>query len=140
MKLILSVLCCLPLLIACKAAHYTPKNYKGTQIVAGTSGGVTGMMKEYVLLDNGQLFLSKGLTGEWKALKTLKKSQTRELFEQADMLGLRTLKFRHPGNMTYYLVLKDPSRSNEIKWGESGIAPPEGINEFYNHLVSTFSH
>ena len=138
MKLILTTLCLLPLLVACKSTHFTPKNYKGHQLVAGSSGGVTGMMKEYVLLSNGQLFLSKGLNGEWKELSKLKKSKINEIFKKAAELGLGTLKFKHPGNMTYYLILKQPPHSNEIKWGESGILPPEGISAFYDYLISVF--
>ncbi|MCX6268570.1 MAG: hypothetical protein NTW16_14635 [Bacteroidetes bacterium] len=138
MKLFLSLLCMTPFLFACKSTHFTPKTYKGDQLVAGSSGGVTGMMKEYVLLDNGQLFLSKGIKGEWKPLKSLKKSQTKEIFNKAEELGLGTLRFNHPGNMTYYFILKRPPRSNETKWGESGILPPEGIPAFYHYLISLF--
>lgn len=138
MKKIIPFLCILPLLIACKSTHFTPKNYNGSQIVAGSSGGVTGMMKEYTLLDNGQLFLSSGISGEWKELRKLKKPAAKEIFKKATDLGLSDMRFRHPGNMTYYLILKQPPRSNEIKWGESGISPPEGVSNFYDYLLSQF--
>jgi hypothetical protein len=138
MKLIFTTLFILPLLFSCKSTQYTPKNYNGAQLVIGSSGGVTGMMKEYVLLDNGQLFLSKGLNGEWKEFSKLKKTKTREIFSSAAELGLGTLKFKHPGNVTYYLTLKQPPRSNEIKWGEPGVPPPDGIIAFYSYLISLF--
>jgi hypothetical protein len=138
MKLILTGLCILSLLSACKSTHFTPKTYKGNQIVAGSSGGVTGMMKEYILLDNNQLFLSNGIKGEYREMEPLKKSKTKEIFKRASSLGLGTMNFRHPGNMTYYLILKQPPRSNEVKWGESGISPPEEISKFYDYLLSYF--
>ncbi len=138
MKHFLTTFCMLLSIFACKSAHFTPKNFKGDQLSIGSSGGVTGMMKEYVLLKNGKLFLSNGITGDWKEVKILKKSTTREIFTKAEELGISTLKFKHPGNMTYYLILKQPERSNEIKWGESGIAPPEGIPAFYDYLISLF--
>jgi len=128
----------IPFLFACKSTHFTPKDYKGDQIIAGTSGGVTGMMKEYVILGNGQLYMSNGLKGEWKEHNRLKRSEVKKLFSRAAGLGLANMKFRHPGNMTYYLIVKQPPRSNEIKWGESGITPPDGITEFYNYLISLF--
>jgi len=140
MKKILTLLIFLPALFACKTTHYTPKTYTGQQITAGTSGGVTGMMKEYVIFDNGQLFVSKGLKGEWKALLKLKKSQTREIFSRAEELDLINVKFNHPGNMTYYLVLKQPSRTSEIKWGESGVTPPEEVLSFYEFLMKKFQY
>ncbi|MFZ4521201.1 MAG: hypothetical protein ACOYNC_05820 [Bacteroidales bacterium] len=138
MRLILTILCLSSLFIACKPAQYTPKNYKGDQLVIGTSGGVTGMMKEYVLLDNGQLFLSKGISGEWKKLKCLKRPITRDIFAKTVELELGTIKFKHPGNLTYYILLKNPPHTNEIRWGESGIAPPEGVVKFYEYLISLF--
>ena len=137
-KLIFTTLCILPLLISCKSTHFTPKNYKERQLAVGSSGGVTGMLKEYVLLDNGQLFLSKGLNGEWKEMAELKKSKTKEIFTKAGELKIASLKFNHPGNMTYYLILKQPPRSNEVKWGETGVVPPDGISAFYDYLLSIF--
>ena len=138
MRLILAILCLSPLFIACKPAQYTPKNYRGDQLVIGTSGGVTGMMKEYVLLDNGQLFLSKGISGEWKKIRSIKRSTTREVFAKSVELELAAIKFRHPGNLTYYIILKNPPHSNEIRWGESGTTPPDGVVKFYEYLVSLF--
>jgi hypothetical protein len=138
MKLKSAFLLLIPFLFACKATTFTPKTYKGDQLIVGSSGGVTGMLNEYVLLDNGQLFQSKGLKGEWKELRTLKKSKTKEIFAKAAELKLATVKFNHPGNMTYYFTLKQPPRSNEIKWGESGVQPPDGIDAFYELLIALF--
>lgn len=138
MRLILTILCTLPFFFACKPAHFTPKSYKGDQLIVGSSGGVTGMLKEFILLDNGQLFVSNGLKGEWKEVRKIKKSTTKEIFAKATALGLGSLKFRHPGNMTYYLTLKQPPRSNEVKWGESGVTPPEGVTAFYDFLIALF--
>jgi hypothetical protein len=138
MKNYLLLLCLLPALFSCKSAQYTPKNYGKSQLIIGSSGGVSGMIREYSLLDNGQLFLSKGVKGEWKALKKIKKPETHEIFNKVDDLGLATLKFNHPGNMTYYILIKQPPRSNEIKWGESGVKTPEAIKEFYNYLMTIF--
>lgn len=138
MKRLLTLFALLPALIACKPAQYTPKTYTGQQIVAGSSGGVTGMMKEYAVFDNGQRFVSNGLKGEWKALPRLKKSKAREVFSRAEEIDLINVKFSHPGNMTYYLVMKQPPRSREIKWGESGISPPEEVTGFYEFLMKIF--
>ncbi len=131
-------MCILPFFYSCTPTRFTPANYQGHQIAFGSSGGVAGFMKEYNVLDNGQVFLSKGMSGEWKELEKLKKSTTREIFNKSEALGLSTMKFSHPGNMTYHLTVKQPSQSNEIQWGESGITPPDGIAEFYAYLISLF--
>jgi hypothetical protein len=138
MKLIITILCTLTVLFGCKSTHFTPKTYKGEQIIVGSSGGVTGMLNEFILLDNGQLFQSKGLSGQWKEIRIIKRSKTKEIFEKTKELKLNTLKFKHPGNVTYYLSVKNPSKSNEVKWGESGVQPPEGVAGFYEFLIALF--
>jgi len=138
MKKLTPLLFLLPAMIACKATHYTPKTYDGQEIKAGTSGGVTGMIKEYVVFDNGQLFVSNGLKEEWKALPKLKRSLTREIFSRAEESDLINVRFNHPGNMTYYLVMKQPPRIREIKWGETGVSPPAEVKAFYDYLMTKF--
>jgi hypothetical protein len=138
MKTLLPYLCLLLLGISCKSAQHTPKTYNDAQIRVGSSGGVSGMIREYCLLDNGQLFISKGVEGEWKEMKKLKKGLTREIFNKADKIEIQSVKFKHPGNMTYYIIFRYPPRTNEIKWGESGVTPPEGIKPFYDYLMTIF--
>ena len=138
MMRILSFFCILASLYSCKSVHYNPKNYKAIQLTIGSSGGVTGTIKEFTLLDNGYLFLSKGVTGEMKEQKIIRRSETHRIFQKAEDLGLGKLKFNHPGNMTYYIILKKPKVTSTIKWGESGISAPAGIKEFYDQLLSVF--
>jgi hypothetical protein len=138
MKKLVAFISILLALLSCKSVHYTPKSYNESQIIAGSSGGVSGTIREYCLLDNGQLFMSKGVDSEWKAMRKLKKSTTRDIFKKAGDLGLERLNFKHPGNMTYYLVIKQPPRSNEIKWGESGISTPDSIKVFHHYLMTIF--
>ena len=133
-----SVACILLLSASCHSTHYTPKTYKSIQLTVGTSGGVTGTIKEYTLFDNGQFFTNQGITGEIKEHPKIDRGETHRIFKKAGELGIGTLKFSHPGNITYYMILKQPSRSNVIKWGEAGVAPPEGIKEFYGYLLSVF--
>lgn len=107
-------------------------------LVIGSSGGVTGMIREYALLDNGDLFVSKGLEGEWKFLRKLKHSLVKPLFEEAESLALMSYRFNHPGNMTYYIVYKADKRKNTIKWGETGTEIRPEVKQFYDKLIATF--
>ena len=128
------------LLFSCKPAHYSPKSYKSSQLIIGSSGGVTGNIQEFTLLDNGHLFMSKGLSGEVKELPKVGRSTTRDFFKTAHSLGIGSLQFNHPGNITYYLILKTATSKNTVKWGESAILPPAGIKEFHDRLLSEFQH
>jgi hypothetical protein len=135
MKKILILLFAFLSLISCKTTKYSPVNYKDQQLVVGSSGGVTGTIKEYALLDNGQLYVNKGISGEWKYLRKVKGAKVRYIFNKVEELGLDTMKFKHPGNMSYYLVIKTSKKSNEVKWGEAGKPVPAGINAFYQELI-----
>lgn len=126
------------LLFSCKSTQYTPKNYRETQLIVGSSGGVSGMIREYCLLDNGQIFVSKGIAGDWKALKYVKSSKVRSFVSRAKDLGLDTLHFNHPGNMTYYFVYKSGKRTNEVKWGEADKPIPANIKVFYQEIIQAF--
>ena len=138
MKQIFSLIIFTTLLFSCKTTHFSPKTYQGQQIIAGSSGGITGMMKEYCILDNGHLFMSKGIAGDWREMSPLKRSVTKYIFSRGEELHLEKMKFRHPGNMTYYLILKNPKRSYEVRWGESGTAAPDSVESFYHYLFTQF--
>ncbi len=135
---IIPFLLILPLLFSCKSTHYTPKNYQAAQLTVGSSGSVTGTFKEFTLLSNGQFFVNKGVTGELKELQKIGTSETHRIFKKVEDLELGTLKFNHPGNISHYLILKKHSKTNVVRWGEPGISPPAGIDEFYKYLLSVF--
>ena len=126
----------LPFLLSCKPAHYTPATYKSTQLRFGSSGAVTGVIREYILFDDGRLFLSRGDGGVARELLKRSSGETRRIFRKTDELGLATMKFSHPGNISFYLVIKTPKKTNIIKWGETGVDPPAGIKEFYAGLIA----
>jgi hypothetical protein len=126
------------LIFSCKSTNYNPATYKGDQIVTGSSGGVTGAIREYALFENGQLFVCKGISGDWKALKNVKGSKVRAFFNKAKEIGLDTLHFNHPGNMTYFMIYKSQGQSNEVKWGKSDNPAPRNIQAFYQELISGF--
>jgi hypothetical protein len=126
------------LAISCKTNQYSPINYPHEQLIIGSSGGVTGAIKEYALLGNGQLFRNKGISGEWKMLKDVKGKDARNFFNTAKSLGLDTMKFNHPGNMTYYFIYKKSKKANEVRWGDANFPIPSGIQDFYQKLTTRF--
>ena len=96
------------------------------------------MIREYSLMDNGQIFVSKGITGEWKQLRNVKGSKVRGFINRAKDLGLDTLHFNYPGNMTYYFIYKSHKKANEIKWGQGDKPIPADIGSFYQEILNAF--
>ena len=125
----------LSLLISCKSSHYTPTSYHDRQLIIGSGGGVTGAIKEYAVFENGQLFINKGVKGDWRELKSVSGRTVRKIFSKAESLGLDELKFNHPGNMSYYLIYKNGKKSNEVKWGDANNQVPPEIAAFYQELI-----
>lgn len=111
-----------------------PNDYKGKQIIFGYGGGFTGEIKEYILLDNGNLYLNNANTKEIKLIKLVDKKKTKELFLTLANLMLEKYEFKHPFNNYKFLKLKKGISTIEIIWGNPKYQPKKEISDFYNSL------
>lgn len=113
------------------------ESYKGKKLIIGNSGGATGAILTWYILDNGKIYVTKSIQDEPKELKKLPKSTTNSLFEKAQALELSKDEFNHPGNMTYFIeFVSPPAPSNKIKWGDNAFNVPEKYLNFYKETLS----
>ena len=128
----------LVMLYACKTTVVnSPESFKGKEIFIGSGGGVTGMTTTWYILDNGQIFCQKSRQGEMKEIKRLSKSKTAQLFDQIQLLKLTEDDFLHPGDITWFIGLKQPGMNKlTVKWGDSRFPVPEKYTIFYNQTLS----
>ena len=117
----------------CKVKKYTPVDYPKGQIIFGSGGGFAGTVTEYVLLENGQLFTKKSLEGEYQNVKKLERNVVKQMFNNISFLKIEEVELNEPGNMYYYLQIKNKNSDHRIVWGGSQPAPKE-IKNFYNTL------
>lgn len=120
---------------ACKGTQYTPANLPEQQLAFGDGGGFAGAYTEYLLLENGQLFVQKGLSGERMEISATKKSTAKAMFKQATNLLTDSMAFNYPGNVYYFLQRKDTGLDVRVTWGAPGYEVNGDVKALYEKLV-----
>jgi len=131
--LLSTILLAMVTIFACNTTKYTADELPDKQFYFGNGGGFTGAVNEYMLLDNGQLF--KHDSGEYTELPKVKKKKAAELFKTYYDLKLDELQFRRPGNMYYFLRMKDKDTEYYTSWGNPAALPDSLITVLYDDLM-----
>lgn len=134
----LPLLLLLFLFVSCSTNRYTnPTIYPDARINFGNGGGFSGMVTEYVLLDNGQLLKKLTQVDSFEMVTTIDKNQTTQLFENYKFLNIGSLQYNQPGNMYRFLRFEHQDTKHQIIW--SGNQYPEqypNLKIFYANLKS----
>ena len=126
---------CLPLLFSnCKTTKYTPEAFPEKQIIFGDGGGFSGVVTQFILLENGQFFKKTSLKEGHEELEPLKKKQAKEIYERLANLRLHKFDINHPGNLYYFLRTTDEELDHTITWGAGDYNLREDIMSFYKDL------
>ena len=125
----------LPLLLTnCKTTKYTPESFPEVQIIFGDGGGFSGVVTEYILLENGQFFKKSSLKEKYEELEPLKKNEAKEIYERLAGLRLHKFDINHPGNLYYFLRFTNEELDHTITWGAGDYNLREDIMSFYKDL------
>ena len=122
------------ILYGCKAQQYSIDDLPEKQLIFGNGGGMSGMVKTYTLLENGQLFMNNSLTKESTEIGILKKKECKAVFKKLAGLKLREVEFDHPGNRYYFLEDYTDGEACRITWGKEGYEVASEIKNLYNQL------
>lgn len=114
-------------------------DYQSTRIVFGSGGGFTGNVTEYTLDANGNLKMAESLTGNESNLGKIKKSSLKKIYKALSELNLSGINSNQPGNMYYFIKEVGATDTNEVIWGNPDHETPEGVQEFYNLLISSMN-
>lgn len=132
--------CCLLLLCTlfftnCKT--YEADSLPDTQLRFGRGGGFTGMVTEYSLLENGQLFSRTGRpgSGEWQEYGKVKKGEAKALFEYWESHHNLREEVKQPGNMYRFLTMHRDSAAFRQSWGAGGYTPEEAMTTLYENAM-----
>ena len=138
MRLFPSLLIFLFLFAACSTTRYTnPTEYPNARINFGNGGGFSGMVNEYVLLDNGQLLKKLTQVDSFELVTTIEKNQTTQLFENYKFLNIGNLQYNQPGNMYRFIRFNHQGTEHQIIW--PGTQYPEqhpNLKIFHGNLKS----
>ncbi len=110
---------------SCFLKSYKPENMPLKRLEFGQGGGLTGAVKEYALLPNGQVFVKNTLDNYYLELKRVKPRVFKEAWHKLDSLRFLKYDFYHPGNVYAFLRLSDEEVEQEIVWDPYGYFQPE---------------
>ena len=123
--------------LGCHSQKYTPANFEGRQLIFGNGGGFTGKVTQYTLLENGQLFITNTVTEESNEIGKIDKPNTKQLFKQARNIEWGKYKLNQPGNIYYFIKLKEDRFIQEAIWGNPQQEAPQEIQVLYDQLLDT---
>ena len=83
----------LTLFFSCSGPKYTQENWPDNRIVFGQGGGFAGSVKEYVLLENGQLFSRSGPETPYEEMTKAKRKSAKAAFELLNSFSIRRKKY-----------------------------------------------
>lgn len=119
----------------CKSPKYTLDKYEGPKLVFGSGGGFTGMVKEFMLLPNGQVFM-KFNHGEPVEQLKMKKKQAKKLFKMAEELKLLEESYNKPGNKYYFIGFHKDGKESKSVWGKEKQFMNPKLHTFYKELMN----
>ncbi len=133
---IFTLFCLCTLLFCCKSREFPADTTSQNMLRFGSGGGVTGFYTHYTLLDDGRLYKQADPDKAVVWLKKIPGKTHKDCFARVDSLGLKTLDFKEPGNMTYYIDLVEAGAHHEISWGERKALVPPGVQQLYDDLIA----
>lgn len=128
----------IPFLFAqCKTKDYlTPHEYPGRIIEFGSGGGFTGKVKQFTILDNGQVFVNANKEGFVDAIKKLDKNQVKQLFDNYDRLNFKRFVYDNPGNFYHFVTMREEGKTHKLTWGNKDKAAPKELEIYHDILMS----
>lgn len=121
--------------MSCATQRYNADEIPKHQIIYGNGGGFSGQVNTFILLANGQRFISNHLTSENKEHTSIKKSKAKEFFKAIEKLQLEDIKLDNPGNTYKFIAIQTDSSIHKVTWGDSKVTVPEGVKTIYKELI-----
>ena len=107
------------------------------QIIFGSGGGFTGIVKEYCLLQDGRIVEKSKDGSVYNIITSIDRDIAKQAFSNCQFLGLNNLKFDDPGNIYQFLTIHTDSQTeNRIVWGNINNQPPSEVTNLHKMLMS----
>ena len=127
------------LLLQCqsKKLAYTANNLPQNRIVFGHGGGFSGMVKEYNVLQNGQVFEYNSLLDTFYTKKPIKQTKVADIFSAYENEHLDSFEIDDPGNLYRYIIRYKDGQSHKILWNTYNKTDYQHLNEFFDLHMKT---
>ncbi len=116
------------------------KNKPVTFVQFGSGGGFTGLIVNYSIYKNGQIFKEEKLPNkpsEQRLYTRVSKKEVKKIFKKLTPLQLHTVTLKETGNVTNNLkiVSKNTPNSVVITWGIENTSIPSAVAKAYELLT-----
>lgn len=121
--------------MACNTEKYQAGKLPEQQLHFGGGGGFAGAHKEYILLENGQLFHRAEVEGTLQPSGKISKRKAQRLFETARAMNTKEPQsFNHPGNLYYFIEWMDAEGATRWTWGDPDHPVRPEVKSLYQSL------
>lgn len=121
---------------ACKSQVYSADQLPDQQLLFGSGGGFTGEVTEYILLENGQIFKKSSLKNSMTEIGHIKKRVAKKLLKEVAGLQLEKTAIRQPGNMSYFVCLKNGNTEYRSVWGSPNYQVDSTLEVVHKKLMA----
>lgn len=120
---------------SCKTAQISPEQYTENKVYFGNGGGFTGELREFCLLENGDVFQINPSSRQATLRNSKGKSMAKSIFKNMDQMDLKKYTYDQPGNLYYWMKYHTASDSTYLIWGHSDMEVEEEVVHMYEQLV-----
>ena len=126
-----------PLLVLTNCQKYTVDKLPEERLHFGNAGGITGEIREYILLlDNGHILFDNQTSGELEKIGKMKKEGLMALKKELASIDFSSSQNK-PANMNTLLSLHSDGKTQSLQWSGPKNAPSEAAGHCFQQLMAT---
>ena len=133
MKIQPTLLILFTLLISCAQPRKMTVSDTGESMRFGRTGGFTNIPMEYALQKNRRVYEIAADTAN--PVNRISRKEMKEIMAAFDSLDFKSLKLNEPGNMTYFVFVRNETWENRIQWSDN--TNNEQVRNLYKLLLKT---
>jgi hypothetical protein len=123
------------LLISCAQPRKITVDDTANSVTFGKTGGFTNIPMEYALQNTRRIFEIAADTA--KQVNRISRKEMKEIMAGLDSMDFKNLTLNEPGNMTYFLHVKNESWQNRVQWSDN--TDNEQVKNMYKLLLKTIN-
>jgi hypothetical protein len=123
------------LLISCAQPRKMNVSDAGESVRFGKTGGFTNIPMEYALQKNRRVYEIAADTAN--PVNRISRKEMKEIAAALDSMDFKSLTLNEPGNMTYFVLVRNESWQNRIQWSDN--TNNEQVRNLYKLLLKTIN-
>lgn len=118
-----------------KYSQMAKQNSNLKRYAVGKGGGFTGVYEEYILCEDGKVYKRDFNYDREVFSKQLSTADVNYFLEQIEALGIEGESINEPGNMSYYIEIREGKIViNQILWGSTSYHPSAKLTHLHKEL------